>query len=205
MASKTELCNMALNHIGISILVNNIDTDTTKEAKTCRRWWDTALKFAIRYTDWNFTRYYIPLALLTGSVPSQWKYKYAYPVDCQMLRAITIPGQRVVHPDQRIPFEIATELVGAVVQKVVFTDQQEAEARCSRLITDTTLFDPMFDLAHSYFLASLIAVPLSVKPAIADAMRKAYFSISAQAEAMNYNESQDGPEPEEIDRIREEQ
>ena len=203
MASKTDICNFALSHCGVSMFIANVDTDNTKEARVCKKWWDVSLNYITRDIDWNFNRSYVSLAVLAGDVPLHWRYKYAYPSNCVAVRAILPPGIKLPTISQRIPYEVASEAtVGPAVVKVVYTDQVSAVARVSRFISDVSLLDSTFVMAKSYLLASLIATPLTVKPAIAQANRQAYMSILQQAIANNFKEGEDGPEPEALGLVR---
>lgn len=204
MASKTDICNFALSHCGISTFIANVDVDNTKEARICKKWWDASLSYITRDIDWNFNRTYKPLALLDGYVPSQWRYKYAYPSNCMALRAVLQPGVKFPTVAQRVLYEVASEPAANdfAVMKVVYTDQVDAVARVSLFISDVSLLDSTFVMAKSYLLASLIATPLTVKPIIAQTNRQAYNSILQQAIANNFKEGEDGPEPEALGLIR---
>lgn len=203
MASQTDICNFALSHCGISIFIANVDTDQGKEARVCKKWWDASLNFILRDIDWNFNRHYLSLAVLNGFVPDHWQYKYAYPSDCLALRAIMPPGIKFPTIRQRVLYEVAVEEIAAnSVVKVIYTDQVNAIARFSRPIHDVSLLDSTAVMAQSYLLASFIATPLTVKPAIAESNRRAYSSIVQQAAANNFKEGEDGPEPEELGLIR---
>lgn len=190
---------MALSHCGISTFVDNIETDRMKEARVCNQWWDQALDFSLRDFDANFNRDYIPLALLSGTILPTWNYKYAYPSGIAAIRAILPPGIRRPTIKQRIQFEIASQ--DGI--RIVYTDQINAVARVSLALRDISLFDATFVMAQSYLLASLIATPLTVKPAIAESNRRAYTSLSQQAIANNFNEGEEGPEPDdELNQVR---
>lgn len=202
MASKTDLCNFALSHLGISVYIANVDTDVSKEARVCRKWYNHTLEHITRDYDWNFSRRYLSLALLASTPPEHWTYTYAYPADCFMLRALMPPGVRFPVNTQRVLYEVAGESVGDADLRVIYTDQPNAVARYSKKIVNTNLYDSVFSTAFSYLLASFIAMPLTVKPPIADSMRRAYMSLGQQGYALNNMEAQDGPEPEQLELIR---
>jgi len=192
--SKSEICNLALSEIGISSFISNVETDKSLEAIICRRWFDISSKFVQRECEWNFNRRYIPLALVSGDIPNSWTYMYAYPSDCLAVRAI-LPTPVVIRfprADQRIPFEILN--VGDLIR--IGTDQETATARYTHYITNTGLFDPHFVTALSLYLAMKIASPLSAKKEYVKDLREAYMGAINRATMMNFNEGEDGPEPE---------
>src|SRR5580765_826945 len=197
MADKTEICNLALSHCGISTFIANVDSDSIKEARVCKKWWNAALAFLVRVIDWNFNRSYFPLAPLGGYIPSQWTFKYAYPSDCIAVRAIVPPGVKSPTIRQRILFEVASEIAAghSTPTKILYADQADAIARISNFVSDVSLLDSTAVIAQSYILASFIATPLTVKPTIAESNRRAYTSIIQQAVANNFKEGEDGPEP----------
>lgn len=55
MATKTDICNLALSLIGGSPLQTaNVDTDTTAQGKVCKKWFDTARDESLASHPWNF-------------------------------------------------------------------------------------------------------------------------------------------------------
>lgn len=202
MASRVDICNIALSRIGVSQFIANIETERSNEANVCRLFFDPMRDFALRDYPWSFAKREIALAQLDGDAPVHWAYKYALPSDCLMVRSVVTAGAlRVPRHDQRTTFEIANEAGPQGDIRVLYTGQPNAVLIYTKRIEDPTLFDPIFVSAFAYLLASEIALPLTVKETIAKQCRDAYVLISSRAAAVNMNEAEEGvdPEPEAIE------
>lgn len=199
MANKTAICNMALTHLQVSRFISNVDTDVTQEAKVCRVWFEAAHRFLQRDYDWNFNRRYQALALLGSEASIQsglWGYKYAYPSDCMMIRAIVTPGTRLPIKGTRIPYEVATENDASNNDiKVIYSDQPNAILRFSKYVANTEVMDAHSTVAMSYLLATYIASPLSANAKLALEAKNAYVGLRDSAIKHDAEESEEGSEP----------
>lgn len=52
--TETEIANLALSFLGSKLQTSDVDTETTKEAITCRKWFDAARDEALISHPWNF-------------------------------------------------------------------------------------------------------------------------------------------------------
>lgn len=190
MATVVSICNMALARIGISSFISTL-TEASNEARVCSVFYEEARDFVLRDRPWAFAKKRVILAD-AGTPPSEWGFKYSYPSDCLKTRYIVPPGLRNPRNDQRVQFEVANE--GG--QKVIYTNQPDAELVYTYRVTDPTLFDAMFSSTLAYRLASEVAMPLSVKADVAKAARDAYRVEIEIASAHSMSEQQEGPAPE---------
>lgn len=197
MASKTEICNLALSNIGISQFIADVDAPSEKsnEAIVCRRWYDMSLNFALEDFDWNFARRRLLLAEVSITPPTTWAKVYSYPSDCAAARAIEVPGVRTPYAEQRIPFEVAAESASTGDYKVIYTNLVAAVLVYTKRITDAGLFDAQFTIALSWLLAANIAMPLTVNAKLAAQATSNYQAAKLTAFARHLNESQEDPEP----------
>jgi len=197
MASKTEICNLALSNIGISQFITDVDAPSEKsnEAIVCRRWYDISLNFALEDFDWNFARRRLALAEIASTPPSTWAKVYAYPSDCATARKIEVAGVRVPYAEQRIPFEVAAETAVTGDYKVIYTDCELAVLVYTKRITDAGLFDAQFVMALAWLLAANIAMPLAVNSKLAAQAASNYQAAKLTAFASHLNERQEDPEP----------
>jgi hypothetical protein len=197
VANKTEICNMALSNIQVSQFIDgNVETDTTIEAKVCKRWYDHAVNYALEDFDWNFARRRRALAALGTTPPSTWTYVYSYPSDCAAARAIEVPGVRTPSREQRIAYEVAAEAQASGGDvRVIYTDQPDAVLIFTKRITDASLFDGHFVEALAAYLASKIALPLTAKPGLAREWFQMYQGLRVNSFAFHLNEAQEDQEP----------
>jgi hypothetical protein len=156
MASKTEIANLAISHLGIGKEIANLDTEQTEEASACRRYFDVAKENTLGDLYWNFATRFATLGLVTTTPTEEWGYSYRYPTDCLEVRRI-LSGIRNDTQRTRIPFKIISDSAG----KLIYTDEAEAKIEYTRNISDIDLFSPEFKMALSFRLAYYIAPRLT--------------------------------------------
>ena len=88
MASKTEICNLAISHLGVGKEIANFETERSEVAAACRRYYDIALQTMLTEFDWGFATRYVTLGLEEIEPNSEWRYSYRYPHDCLKVRRI---------------------------------------------------------------------------------------------------------------------
>lgn len=151
MSSVVEICNRALANLNHGIRISDIDEDSN-EADQCRLYYDASRRAALRAFPWNFAMAYEALAELSDDpVSSQWSVMYGYPSGCLAVRAI-LPQPAGSTPNK---FEVA--LNATKTARVIMCDVADATARFTYDIEDPTLFDPQFEDALAWMLASQMA------------------------------------------------
>ena len=149
MASKTEICNMALLSLKAETIVN-IDTDKSDEARACKIFYPKVLESIFEEFAWPFAQVQAVLGLYEEDPTSSWGYAYAYPVDAA--RVVELP----TGVSSCVPFLIAHGEQG----RLIYTDQENAEVVYTKIVTDTSRFPATFTRALSFKLASEIAAPV---------------------------------------------
>jgi hypothetical protein len=152
MASTTEIANMAISHLGLGKEIANLDTEQSKEASACRRFFEVAKEAVLLDYEWSFATKQATLNLVEEDPNDDWAYSYRYPVDCLTIRRI-VSGVRNETLSARIPFKIAKDDAG----KLIYTDEESAVIEYTEDITDPTYFPSQFIIALSFRLASYIA------------------------------------------------
>ena len=151
MASVVDLCNIALAHLGDEALVSSIDPpEGSTQADHCARFYPVARDMLLASYPWGFATVQRGLTRLAEVSPN-WRYTYVQPAD--LLRLITITEDET----EVERFERALDTAG---QQVIHCDAERPVAKYTRLITDTSLFSPLFSQALTWQLASLLAGPV---------------------------------------------
>lgn len=191
MASKVEICNLALSHLGVSKEISSL-TEKSQEAQACSRFYDTCLSATLRDFAWHFATRYADLALVEEDPTSEWKYSYRYPTDCVKVRKI-VSGIRNETEATRLPFMEAQDDSGLLI----FTDQQDAQIEYTVLAEDPVRYPPDFTLALSFRLAYYIAprVTAGDQFRLGDRAMSAYRLEIANAKLASSSESQVDIEP----------
>lgn len=194
MASKTDLCNMAISIVAQGKLVTNVDTENSQEAIACRLFYEDALEATLKDAPWPFaTLKHQALTLVEESPNDAWGYSYRYPTNCVSIQKIW-SGQRVDTRDSKIPYEIGADDAG----RLIYCDVEDAIANYTKRVTNTALHTANFNLAFAHYLAFLIS-PRMIKgnsPAIRDRILRDYQFEISRAIAVSLNEEKRDKEPE---------
>lgn len=197
--SANLICNLALSNIGARSTVEDYTTEDTAEANECLLWYDFSREQALRMHNWSFARKRLTLASHPVDPPAGlWSFSYQYPADClKMLNLVNPFGRQA----DAIPFEIETAEDAGAVTKTILTDLDDAVAKYTFDVTDTTLFTPFFTELLSYGVAQHIAFALTGKREIKADMLKIYTNMTVLAPRADAQEGID-EEVRDADQIR---
>ena len=183
MASITQICNMALSHIGADARIVSITPpDGSVEAGHCAMFYDAARTEMLESGEWSFSLRRAQLTEVTN-VSNAWGYAYAKPSDC--MRPMRILAAGAVSDGTGAKF----------VQEgdTLFCDEPEAVLVYVRDVTDSGKFTPSFvsahDTAHAFFNTGPI-IKGQEGMRIGDAMRQRALSVAGQSAATSANASQ---------------
>lgn len=200
--SDTDICNMALGHLGIDNDIAELETERSAEARACRKFFATVRDQCLRDFPYPFARKRVALSLITDSEDDdhptdEWDYQYGLPSDCLMPRRI-ISGTRQDTRDTRTSF---LEAHGDSAQ-VIYTDMEDAELEYTKRVTEAGRYPADFAMAVSLRLAAVIAAQLTggdpFKVGV-QALQKYRLEMSiAKANAANEEQQEEHPEAESI-------
>jgi hypothetical protein len=192
-ASKTVIANLALSHLGIGKEIADIDTESSAEANTMRRFYEIARDKTLRDFNWPFATKIANLVLVETSPNNEWAYSYRYPSDCLRLRKIQ-SGIPYDNRQSRIPYRIGQDDSG----KVIFCNLSSPVIEYTKREIVTSLYDSDFTMAFSYLLAHYSAPRLSGGDPfkVGDKAMANYDMEISKAKATSYNEEQAPMEPE---------
>lgn len=170
MASEIDICNLALGHLGDTATVASLDPpEGSAQAEHCARFYPIARDSLLEMHPWGFATRRVTLAQLGTGWP-EWSYSYAQPADALNIIAVLPPDATddysqglsnvpVAAGGSYVPQAFSCE-VDANGADVVYTDQEGAVLRYTVIVEDTTKFSPLFVMALSWHLASLLAGPI---------------------------------------------
>lgn len=151
MASKTEICNLALSHLGYGKEIADLDTEQSQEASACRRFYTTAKQAILEDHDWSFATEFATLALIEANPTTEWAFSYRYPTDCLKIKRI-LSGIRQDTTDTQVPFKLLQDTSGLII----YTDMEDAQIEFIKDVTENYL-PAQFNLAFSFRLAAYLA------------------------------------------------
>jgi|SRR6185312_2525774 len=196
MASKTDIANLALSHIGVANDISNLDSEKSNEARACNRFYDQARRQTLRDFPWPFAKRMATLALVTDYTVSdtmEWDYAYRYPSDCVLVRRISNET-----PVDTACSEIPYEIMGDDTGQLIMTNLESAGIDYTTDITNTALFPDDFVMALSLRLAVYIAPRITAGDPfkMGDKAAALYQGELSKAQATAINEGQVTPQPE---------
>lgn len=180
MASAVDICNLALGHLGDNATVASIDPpEGSAQAEHCARFYPIARDSLLEMHFWNFCMRRVTLAALEATWP-EWKYAYAVPSDALNLIAVMPPDANDDYATRFVPTDTPqfAHNISPVIaagryspqpfavevkddgQSVIYTNQEKAMLRYTAYVRDTTKFSPLFTMALSWHLASMLAGPV---------------------------------------------
>ena len=94
MANPSEICNLALSHLGNGKPVNNYLTETSAEALACRAYFTFAVNATLKAFWWEFAKRFTQMGQVELPVGADQLYGYAYryPTDCLEIRRFVSGG-----------------------------------------------------------------------------------------------------------------
>ena len=138
MATKVQICNMALSYVGARARIESL-SEATSEANACNVWYEEIRKEVLDADDWDFARRRVALAVHSENPPSQWAYRYAYPSDAIRVRRLERDNDQFA-----ARFELDTSVTSSGSSRSIVTDEASAVAIYTRDEDNTALFTPRF-------------------------------------------------------------
>lgn len=194
MATKVEIWNLALSHLGIDKEISG-EMEKSSEARACRRFDRTARRSTLRDFEWPFATKFVVLGLIEKNPTSEWAFSYQYPSDCLHFRRI-LSGVRNDTRQSRIPYKLVSGDSG----QEIYSDEESAQAEYTVDVEDTSRFPDDVVLAISYRLAAYMAPRLTggdpYKLGDKAAQNYSYELSKAKATAVNEEQEEEDPDSE---------
>jgi hypothetical protein len=152
LANNTEIANLAIGHLGIGKEIENLDDESSAEARACRRFFEAARLQVLRDFPWGFATKFAALAVVEADPTDEWAFAYRYPSDCVNLRRI-LSGLRTDNRQSRVSFRKVTGSDGPLV----YCSLSEAQAEYTTSSYEESSVTSDFEMALSYRLAHYIA------------------------------------------------
>lgn len=195
--TEVDICNMALGRIRAKSV--GTLTENSIQAEKCRIFYPEARDTVLSLVDWPFNKKTITMAL-KEYVPSEWRYSYAYPVDCLRARYLlpskgslvdsyrTTGDQLSTYDSVTIPFDTELDSSG---EQVIVTNQVESQLVYSVTIKDVRLFGQLVVEMISYRLAMDLAITLGgdAGQKYRDKCEGLYIKFKGDAESKYLNQS----------------
>lgn len=167
MASKIEICNLALNRIAANTVVS-LD-EGTQSARAVALVYDTTLAEMLEKHHWNFARIrrtLSRLAVADSELPPEWAFAYALPTD--MAKFLYFEGQGITTawPVENGEYRSATGYTRwpgsahEIIGDRIFSNSEDGIAIYTAQVTDTSKFTAAFTNAFIEALAAKLIMPI---------------------------------------------
>jgi hypothetical protein len=197
LATKTEICNLALAHLGSTKFVADVDTEQSTEASLFNRFYELARRQTMADAPWPFASQIDALGLVEEDPNDEWGFSYRYPSGAVTFKRI-LSGSRTDTRQSRVSFKESSDITG----RLILTDAVDAEGEWTADIDDTSLFTDAFTMALSYRIAVYMAPSLTAGDPFklgASAFQLYQLEVGrAQANAANAEQPDEDPDAEYI-------
>lgn len=188
---QTQLCNLALYHIGEN-QIGDI-SDPVPEAQACQQYWIPCIDDLFNEHEWGFAQSQIPLVLLPApvgiSLLAGWAYVYAYPVQVGGVWSVYNP----CNYKRKEEIEFDKYYIPGTSMLALGSNEPNAICDATSIVVDPTIWDAKFALAFSYRLAASIAIPLTGDQSVAQTMMAASLAMTNENKRIGYNEKKKKP------------
>ena len=163
MASKVQICNLALSRLGASTITAL--TDNTTEAKLCSTFFDDLAERVMMQGSWATTINRATLNKTTNTPSYEYTYEYQLPVDPKCIKVLGVNEDEPGDTEYRIEGD------------KILTDASSLKIRYISKLTDTADYGPALTEAVETLLASYLALPIAGDKGLAEALKEEYRSI----------------------------
>ena len=184
LGATQPLVNRALQRIGVSVVIENLATDTTHEAEQARLIIARSLNQVLADFPWPFATKYAALSLVGGTagaaVNAEWQYSYRRPTDCLFERRIIKARGGAPDPTPP-PFSLGRDATGGLI----FCNDANASLEYTwRTTCPARSHDVYFREAATWRLAASLAAPLGRMTEKVESCLKEYQAVLVQAESV---------------------
>lgn len=174
-SSKLDIWNIALAHIGETILVRS-ENETSTAATQLNLHYDAMLEATLDAFPWQFAQKYVALGLVQQDPNLEWGYEYRYPSDCVTAHRViaeSLANLPTHTGTQYTPYyfgsDYSSELRHAGVPfvvalddngRVIWTDLEDACLHYTQRVSEPQYWSGTFANALAWRLAAQIAMPL---------------------------------------------
>ncbi len=182
MAAPTvnvDICNMAMDHLGSSANITNIDTPETEEEKRCSRWYDATRRALLRKHPWPFAK--IEAQLSRDATYTSISYADAYNLPNNYLRLVLIGDDSV--NDYKREYDIQGRQIlmdnsGATSINVTYIKDEDNVAKFDSLFVDLFAVEMAWRMAYKFTL----------KPSLKKLLESDLITLRLEAKAVSSQE-----------------
>ena len=189
---QTIILNMALHHLGMEPIISI--NDLNPSAKVLNDFWIPARDDTFSEHQWPFADAQISLQLMTNTIIG-WDYVYGYPVNVARIWNVYNEGS-VKWKHER---EFEKKYLVAEDRAVICSNEDSAFADVTYIVSNVSIWDPKFCMAHSLKMAALACPDLLGDQDKALQIMTVYNGIINEAKRIGSSEQKTKPNQEATD------
>lgn len=189
--TNTKVANRALNAIGNTTVLTDLETDASTQAKIVRRVYQDCVDAVLQEVDWNFNARRVALPALDVRPVFDFAYQYALPADCLKVRDVydsgagtaiaTGYGDEFLFDRERWVVETVGDTDENMVRVIACDIGAPLNVLYSRRVEALSRWSPLAVEMLIARVSMLIAMPITQKQSIYDNARDSYMMIKGQA------------------------
>jgi hypothetical protein len=173
MASKVDICNLALSHIAQGTVITAIEPepDGSFPAEVCSQQYPIARDILLEMAAWRFATTRVALAEVEHE-HTQWRFAYTLPAD--IIRPLAVLAPEAL--DDSATERYTIELDQLTETQRIYTNIDQATLRFIVRVDDPNQYTGLFIQALSWLLAHFIAGPITKKTTVIESCYKTFLT-----------------------------
>lgn len=162
--SDTDICNLAMDYLGQTANVTNIQTPQTESEKKCARWYDADRRALLRAFPWTFARARAQLSRDSVTPTHSWADAYNLPND--YIRLNFIGDDSVLDLEGKYALEgrqLKLDNSGAASINIGYTKDESVVTKFDSLFVKLLAIEISLDLSFAFTLKPSILARLEVR------------------------------------------
>ena len=188
MSSQIDICNLALNHLGMKGITSL--TENNPSAIALNNYYNPCRDDTLSDYNWPFANVKAALVSVSDDVLElEWDYIYVYPT--QALAIWNVYDESTV--DNKWEQEFETSFQVTENRRVICSNLETAYVEYTRRLTDTSIYSPRFVMVFSYKLAASMAHTLTGDVDMGIKLLDIYNMYLGEAKRLGYQERKKKP------------
>jgi hypothetical protein len=160
MASKVQICNLALTRIGASTITSL--SDGTRESNLCNTIYDSIAEEVMSEGEWSVCTFRTTLNQTTNTPTYDYTYEYQLPTNPRVLKFIEISGDRL------------NDLEYDIEEDKLLTNESTVKCKYVGFLEDTSKYGPYLKKAIISRLAQELSYTITGSSANSDRLYQRY-------------------------------
>ena len=178
MSSSVDISNMALAHLGMKAIDSLAEGSPSSIA--CTTFFEPSRDSVLRGAKWPFATVSEALVLVDVEITG-WDYIYLYPVNAAAVWDVY--DESTTEEKSKQEFEVKYD--PNTNKNVICSNLEDALVDYSYKVADSSIFDPKFVMAQSYYMAAAMAHTLTGSAEIGVNLMNIYIALESEAKRVN--------------------